>query len=123
MATGKEIEVESKMMRDAANEIHEYVKKLVAPWTDFRGHEFDIQAILHRHIEAFDTAAGQVRASLPMRAMLIAPLRKYREAKLVHAGNPKQLRDAEARWRQAQNEIVAVVADFIPFDETNAKQS
>ena len=56
MVTEQEQERHSFALREAADEVHRYIQQLIAPYTDFRGHEFSIQQILSRHI-----AAAQVR--------------------------------------------------------------
>ncbi len=37
-------------IRSAAREVHEFVRDLVKPWTDFTGHEDNIAKILRKHV-------------------------------------------------------------------------
>ena len=36
-------------IKAAAAEIHEYIKQLIKPWVDFRGHENPIAQIIRKH--------------------------------------------------------------------------
>lgn len=43
-------EANERAVTAAAEEIHEYVKALVKPWTDFRGHQVPIAEIIRKHL-------------------------------------------------------------------------
>ena len=42
----KEVKID---ITEAAKELHQFVKELVKPWTDFRGHEAGFEEILRKH--------------------------------------------------------------------------
>jgi len=74
----------------AAQEIHDFVRALIAPWPDFRGHENQFAAIISRH---FPPASAPASAECPECGLTI---RHTEDCPLRHAP-PAQSEEDEAR--------------------------